>query len=112
MVVPLDMEGLTSCYVEMLDKALLYSENTVLEKLGGTQKLVLECLFSLVQIAGSAVPIIELHDEVLRRMPLVEGQRDRRPEYINRALVNLQSRGALEIDGDIVRLIDPNETTD
>jgi len=113
MVVPLNMEGdLTSCYVEMLDKALLYSENTVLEKLGGTQKLVLECLFRLVQVAGSAVPIVELHDEILRRMPLNPEGRDRRPETINRALVNLQSRGALEIDGDIVRLIDPNETTE
>jgi hypothetical protein len=104
MIVNLDLDGLTSCYVEMLDKALLNNENAVVSKLGPTQKLVLECVYQLIKVDGGGAPVAEIHDAVLRKLPQKEGQRNRGPELVNRTLIALQSRGILELEDNIVRL--------
>ena len=104
MIVNIGMDGLTSCYVEMLDKSLLHSENAIVNKLGPTQKLVLECVYQLIKVDGGGAPVDEVQDAVLRKLPQKEGQRSRGPEVTNRALLALQSRGILELNDNIVRL--------
>ncbi len=104
MIVPIDMDGLTSCYVEMLDKALLTNENAVVQGLGSTQKLVLECVYRLIKVDGGGAPVAEVQDAVLRKLPQQEGQRSRGPEVVNRTLMALQSRGIIELEDNIVRL--------
>ncbi len=104
-IVNLSMDGETSCCVEMLDRALLHNENANLKKIGPTQKLVLECVYQMIKFEGGGAPVSEIHDAVLRKLPQQEGQRSRGPETINRALVGLQSRGVIELEDNIVRLI-------
>ena len=103
-IVNIDMDGLTSCHVEMLDRSLLHNEDAVINKLGATQKLVLECVYRLIKVDGGGTPLSELYDEVLRKTPQKDGQRNRSPEITNRALMALQSRGILELEDNIVRL--------
>jgi len=105
MIVNIDMDGLTSCYVEMLDKALLHNESATVKGLGSSQKLVLECVYQLVRIDGSGAPVTEVHDAVMRKLPQKEGDKPGRgQETVNRALIALQARGILELEDNIVRL--------
>jgi len=105
MIVNIDLDGLTSCHVEMLDRALLNNESAVIQGLGSAQKLVLECVYQLIRVDGSGAPVTEIYDAVLRKLPQKDGAKPGRgQETVNRALIALQSRGILELEDNIVRL--------
>ena len=100
MPVALDMSGLTSCYVEVLDRALLNADDAIIKGLGAMQKTMLDCVMFLLKVDGAGVPIMEVHDEFQRRSP----NKNVRAANINRALTDLQNRGVIEIDNNIVRM--------
>lgn len=104
MPVALDMSGLTSCYVDVMDRALLNAEDAIIRGLGGVQRTVLDCVMALIRVDGAGVPTPEIHDEVLRRSPTNAQGRPHRGATINRALADLQNRGLIEIDDNIVRM--------
>lgn len=99
--VPLGFDDATSCVVEPLDENLLTEGEA--KGLGGTQKTVMKVCWDLAALVpeGESVAIQDVYDDAIILMaPPAEGKRDRRSEYVQRALQALHERGYISIRDD------------
>ena len=107
--VPLGFEDVTSCVVEYLDATILSEKDR--NKLGGNQKIAFQVIYELASKLGdefAAVKLQDVYDRATTEMPAPpNGTRDRRAEYVRRAVAKLHERGYVTVTDDIVSIGSP-----
>lgn len=108
--VPLGFEDDSSCVIEYLDDVVL--DENAKKRLGGNQKIVFESVYELASGLGddefTTVPLHKVYDKAAAVMPPpAKGQRDRRSEYIRRAVSQLHEKGFVTIFEDTVSIGNP-----
>jgi hypothetical protein len=81
-----DGDAISSCIVEEADPIQKASKGRAL---GKVEKLVVEVVNEIAQCQNAGIEVKHVLDEVVKRMPLVEGKRDTRKQHARRALLSL-----------------------
>ena len=103
-VVPIDMEGTTSCVIEPLDASVI--DGAAKKKLGGVQATLFDEIYRLAgEIEGEDGPvkIQDAYDATMVQLPPPNNdERDRRSESMRRALATLHEKGYVTVYKDQV----------
>jgi hypothetical protein len=106
--VALDMDGETSCVVDIRTPQEMGIRVDPDRKLGRVQQGIYEAICAKVNFPDEPVLAEEIYEDAIKLLPPgpPDQKRDRRPEKVRRALETLMERELIRVEGDLIYVIE------
>lgn len=104
--VALDMDGESSCIIELLDPSKVSVRPKQDNKLGKIQQRLYNAICELVPVVDQPVTAEEVYEAGVALLPPTPAGRDRRPEAVRRSLETLLERDLIRVVGDLVYVVE------